>query len=133
MQRRAVGRVLGEQPVQQRGAGARQAGDEQRPADRLLGDLGVPLPVALHLELVLQQAADVLSRGDPSEEAELRLVLERVQQPAQRLAEPVVAEVFEPCPPPRLVDQRVGVELDQRDAGPLEHATAGVEDARQGL
>jgi len=58
----AVLRVLGEQHVQQCGAGARQADDEQRGLDRQRRDLRVPRAVALQPQPVGQQVDEMASR-----------------------------------------------------------------------
>ena len=61
-QRRAVGGILCQQPMQQRGSAARKADDEERPLDRLLGDLGAALAVLFEPQALLEQA-QVLTRA----------------------------------------------------------------------
>src|SRR5262245_61647328 len=113
--------------MQQGGAGAGQAGHEQRAPDRLGGDLGMTLAIGFQAEPAREQPGSVLPGRDPSEEAQLRLVLVRVQEPAEGLPEGRVAEVLEPGPSPGIVEQRLFVEMHELEARPPEDAPATVQ------
>src|SRR5262245_10387630 len=130
-ERRAMRGVLGEQPVQQGRAGARQSGDEERTLHRLQTDLRMPLAVPLHAQPVREQADHILARRDAAEQAELRGAVEVRDQPLQRLAKTPVAEVVEPGTLPRFLAEQLRVETHEREAGALDHATAAPERARE--
>src|SRR5262245_34795711 len=131
-ERRAVDRILGQQPVQQRRAGARETGDEERPAHGLDGDPGMALALPLHAQPVRQQTNHVLPRGDPAEEAQLRRLLEVGDESSQRLVEARVAEIVEPGALPGLLLEQGGIGADQgRAARELEDAAATAQCARE--
>ena len=89
----AVRAVFHEQRVQDRGAGARRAGDEQRLADLLVAHAGVGAHVRRHLKAHLEDAQEE-APGDPAaEQRELRFLFERGHEHVERLEEVVVAEV----------------------------------------
>ena len=71
--RHVVGRVLHQQGVQEGGAGPRQAGDEDRLHDRLVGDRGRGELGCPQAQQVAQEAVDVPARGDPPDHAEVAL------------------------------------------------------------
>src|SRR5262249_19631922 len=131
VERRAVRRILRQQPVQQRGSGARQSGDEERPAHRLRGDLGMAAAIPPHAEPVRQQADHILPRGDAAEEAEPRLAVEVRDQALQWLVEPGIAEVVEAGPLPGLLEKELAVEAHEREARTLNDPAAAPECARQ--
>src|SRR5262249_42718551 len=131
VERRAVRRILRQQPVQQRGSGARQSGDEERPAHRLRGDLGRAAAIPPQAEPVRQQADPILPRGDAAEEAEPRLAVEVRDQALQWLVEPGIAEVVEAGPLPGLLEKELAVEAHEREARTLNDPAAAPECARQ--
>ena len=83
--RHAIGRILGQQPVQQRGSAARHARDEDRPGDVLGGDSRIATAVLLDAEAIRQHADDVLPHHDTPQQVETGLGLQRVDQSMQAL------------------------------------------------
>ena len=126
-QRNAIRGVLGEELVEDRRSGARQADDEDRPADRAVLDLGMAAADRGHAEPVLEQADEVGTHDQASEQRQPGLALERLQQPRERLAESVVAEVLEAGRPHGAGFERLRVEADDRETGRVERPSEAVQ------
>ncbi len=96
-----VGRVGGEQPVQRRGAGPRQAGNEDRPVDADVRVLGVLPPARLAEQPGRQRAAqeDAVHLG--AERGEVLLGGVRLQQHGEPVTVVVGAEVVQAGEPGR--------------------------------
>lgn len=104
-ERRAVIRVLRQNVVKDRGAGARQADDEDRPRDLLARDLGEAFAIGDVVEAVHRVAEHALARDQAA------LALEGVEQQSERREEGAVAEVVEPARAlSRLAEDRVDLE-----------------------
>jgi hypothetical protein len=107
-------------------AGARQAGDDDRRAQRRIVDLGVRAPVLLEQQAVDERVLDVLAHEDAADEMEVGIVLERLHQVPEAFAIIGVAEVLEPHGPAGGGLQRVRIEADRLPAegsgGALERA-----------
>jgi len=88
--------MRGEHVLQQRGARAALADDDDRLVDLLVGDLGVPLVGLLNLEPALQQDQDVRAGPDPAHQVEFGLLLQRLDVDTEWLAPVVRAEVVQP-------------------------------------
>ena len=86
-----------EQPVQRRGTGAGQAGDEDRPLDRHVGVLRILLPCRLGHQPGHQRVADEEPAHLAAELGEVGVALIGLQQHAERFAVVVVvgAEIIE--------------------------------------
>ena len=106
--RHHAGTVLHQQRMQEGGAGARQAGDEDRRHDRLRGDRRHLHFRLLHPQQVGQKADNVPPRGDAPDQAEVRLGDAAVQKAPQRLDELDVAERRQAGGALRLRDQFAG-------------------------
>ena len=91
-------RVLGEQRVEDRGAGAGRAGDEPRRVDLLVDDARVASHVVGELQAHLEEPQQEPPRHPPADDGELGFVLERGQQHVERFEE-VVVRRSRPCPP----------------------------------
>src|SRR5207244_11499814 len=92
----AMRRILGEELVEDRRPGARQADDEDRPADVLLLDLGMAVADRGHTEPVLEQADEIRARDQASEQRQPGLVRERLEQLPEPLTEPAAPDVLAP-------------------------------------
>ena len=79
--------VFHEQRVEDGGAGARRAGDEQRLADLLVEHTGIGAHVGRHLEAALEDAQQEAARDPAPEQRELRLLFERGDEHVERLEE----------------------------------------------
>ena len=87
--------VLGQQLEQDGGAGAWQAGDEDRPVDHLVVDLGVGTIRGLDTQASLQKEEQVLPRPEPAVQVELRFRLDRPEQHVEGFVPVIRAEVVE--------------------------------------
>ena len=90
-----MGRVLGQQGVQEGRAAAGQPRDEQRAADDLSRDGRVAPPVRHQPEPVAQQPHRVLVHADTSDKAELGLGFKGPEQNLQGFTKRVVPEVVQ--------------------------------------
>ena len=90
-------------------------------------DLAVLLAQLDLAQSVLEQAHEIAARDHAAEQRELRFAFERREQPRERRAEGVVAEVAEPRVPARGLEQRVRVEARERDADPSQRSAGAVE------
>src|SRR5207247_547115 len=99
--RRPVRGVLREEPVEEGRPGARKPGEDERPSDLLVADLGVLPPIVLDAEPVHEHAAQIVARGDAADESQARLGLDRGEETLERLAEGRIAEVVEAGTPAR--------------------------------
>ena len=118
----ACRRILGEERVQDRGAGAGRAGDEPGLGDRLVDDAGIVAHVRRQLEAHLEEAQQEPSRHPPSDDGELGFVLERGEQHVERFEEVVAAEVAdapvgEPERRARLRQERIARQRQLGDLG----------------
>ena len=94
-QRRAVVGVAGQQFVQQRGARAPEAGDDDGAVHWLAQDRWFPVPQVDHAQAVLQNELELAPGADASRQVEACLRIEGQAEALERLLPPVVAEVFE--------------------------------------
>ena len=92
-------RIGAQQPMQRGGAGAGQAGDEDRPLDRDIGVLRVLLPRGLGHQPGDQRVAHEEPVHLAAELGQIGVTLEGVEQHAERFAVVVVvdAEIVEPA------------------------------------
>ena len=90
--------------MEQRRTRALEPEDEDGLPDRLRRQRGVPLAELLEAQAIHERAHEALSHQHAAERVELRLLVERCEQPAERLAEGLVAEVLEPARAPRRRD-----------------------------
>lgn len=90
-----MGRILGQQGMQERRAAAGQPGDEQRATDNLSRDGRVAPPIRHQPEPVAQQPHRVLVHADTSDEAELGLGFIGPQQDPQGSTKRVIPEVVQ--------------------------------------
>ena len=112
-ERRAQRGIEREQLEQDRRAGARRPDDEQRRVDRLGADRGRRVPRRLQPQPGLEHPQHLAACHDPADEVQLRLAVDRREEPPVRLvpARPVVvAEVVEAGRRAREVEQLVRVE-----------------------
>ena len=120
----AVGGVLGEQLVEDRGAGARESHDEEWLPDRDVQDLGICAQGVRDLQAIAEQHEDVAPDQQTTHQAELGLFVQRAEQRAHRRFEVVVApEVAESGALARGGHQPRGIEAHAA----LQRATQGVE------
>ena len=110
-------RVLGQELVEDRGAGSREPDDEEGLLHFLALDLGVPPKGVDDLQPISQEHQHVASREHAAQERELRLVLEGVGEPFQGLAKVVRSEVVESGLSTRRFEQPRVTETDQRLEG----------------
>jgi hypothetical protein len=127
--RHPVRRVLREKLVQDGRAGARQTDHEDRPADLPGPDLGMPRVRVHHAQAVREKPHDVGARDQAAEDGKVRLALEAIEQPAEGLAEALVAEVGEAGRPRGARAERRLVERDERHARGAKRAPHAVQDA----
>ena len=106
-----IGVVLGQQSVQKRRAGARQAGNEDRPLDRLFEDRRRPQLFVAQPQQIGQKAADVPARAKASKEAQIRFFGAGAQKDPQSLPERRIAKISQPGLTLRPCDQLVGIQL----------------------
>ena len=128
--RDAIGRIEHQELVEDGGAGARLARDEDRAPDRPPPDLGVPLVPIEDLHPVGEAAHQVLSHHHAADQAEPGLALEGVDQAVKGLDAPLVADVLQPGLPARLCDQRVDVEGDGLDSHAAEDGVGPIGQSR---
>ena len=102
--------ILGEQPVQDGGAAAGQADDDDRPLDGQVQDLRAPPPEVLEAKPGGEQTGQLPLDMGPAERVELQLFLERAAEDGERLVQRRGAEVIEPRPRARRGLQRLRIE-----------------------
>ena len=81
--------------MQQRGAGAAEAGDDDGRRHRLAQDGGLAPPQIDHAQAVLQNQLDFAADAQAAGQMELRFAVERRQEALEGLLPPGVAEVTE--------------------------------------
>ena len=124
-QRCPVVGVAVQQLVEQGGARAAEAGQDDRGADLLVGDGGLPAPQIDQPEAVLHDELELAAGPQPPGQVQLGLPVERVAQAPEGLAEPVVPEVGEPGVGPGGGDELVGSERDDAGAAVAEPSAEG--------
>jgi hypothetical protein len=102
--------------MQERGARPRQADDEERPGNLLLGDTGVALSILGQAQAVGEQAEQITASHEAAERRQSRLGLQALEDQAERLAEIVAAEILEAGLPTGRLEERALVEADGLDA-----------------
>jgi hypothetical protein len=98
--------------VEQGAARAREADDEERPKNALLGDAWVALAVFDQAQAIGEEHDRIAAGGDAAEKGETGLGLVGAQEPAQRLAKFVTPEVIQPGLTANLLEDRALVERD---------------------
>ncbi len=117
-----TGGVLRQETVQEGGAAARQARDDERPPYPLVRDPRIPRPIPLQHEAVHQHAGQILARREAAEEVQAGLALERSEKTRERFPERGIAEVVETGPAARQGQHVLRIEAQQstsrrREAG----------------
>ena len=92
-QRSPAVRILGQDVVEDRRAGARHADDDDGRDDPLLRDLGMQLAIAEVVEAVLRRVEDALAGDHAADGREVRIALEGVDEPLEALHELLLAEI----------------------------------------
>ena len=95
-ERRAHRGVLGHEVVEDRGAGARLADDDDRPLDPLLGDAGVRLPPVDEAQPVGQVTDHAVAEHADADLVEVGRRRDRFEQQVEALLPRRLAEVVEP-------------------------------------
>ncbi len=126
-----VGRVLGQQGVQERCAAAGQPGDEQRAADDLSRDGRAAPPIRHHPEPVAQQPHRVFVHADTSDKAELGLGFKGPEQDLQGFPKRVVSEIVQAGLGTGLVEQ--GRFIQPQEGEPIfrQRAAEGVDQTQE--
>ena len=102
--------ILRQQLVERRAAGARQSHDEYGVPDRHVRHFRVPFARFDQMEAVLENPERVALRDDAADQRQLRLLLVRPEEPLQRLAKGLVAEIREPRIPGRPTEEPAFIE-----------------------
>jgi hypothetical protein len=92
-----VGRILGEEPIQDRGARARQSEHEEGPLDALLVVLWMLLVMLDELQAIVQQAEELCARDRAAKGCELRFPFQGFEELAQAGTKGVAAEIAQAC------------------------------------
>jgi hypothetical protein len=108
--------------VQEGGAAARQAGDEDRPFNRLPQDVGIARLGVPEVQQIGEETHHVPPRRRPPHQAECSLVHARSEQPPQRVDERGVAELVEPSAPAGERQQRFHLQRSPQQPERIRHA-----------
>ena len=124
----AVGRIGGQQPMEQRGARARQTKNEDRLDDRLVKDRGAIPQRTPDAESVAQARHKSLANQTPARVIQAAFPPEGIEQDAQALPEAHIAPVGQACQAARLVHQVRLRREGRRDADTFAQAHQRVPD-----
>ena len=95
--RRAIVGILQHHAMQEGGAAARQAGDEDRPPDRLLDDVRPGTLGRAQRQQIGEETQHVPAGGEPANRAQRRFIGAGLQQAPQWLGEIHIAEILHPA------------------------------------